>query len=252
MRWLALLVLLACSPAPMQSRAPVVHAKADAPHPGPCATEELGSHGRVIVTYEYGPQARLVREVGRGDARRIQRLWIYDDEGRRARELVIEGDRLHAIWYVYDDRGSLVAIEEDATGKRDVVLRRERDYDAQGRLVRLATLRPDGDTIEEHAFHYDPRGRLVLEIVARGQETDRIEIDLDPGGRIVARRGRREAQRFDYSMTGRLEAMTIERDGRPHRSRRYGYDSAGNLLTTQTLDGDGHVLQSTRHSYACW
>jgi YD repeat-containing protein len=246
---LGLVALIGCASAPA---VPVVHAVPDRQHPGPCVSEEEGPQGRVVVTYEYGPQARIVREIERGGSRMRQRMWSYDDAGRRARELLIDGDRVHAIWYVYDDRGQLVATEEDATGKRDVVLRRAREYDARGRLVRMATTRPDGATIEEHALHYDDAGRLALELVERGSESDVIDIDLDPAGRIVARRGQRETQRFAYSLTGRLASMTVDRHGRLQLVNRYGYDDAGNLLTAETLDGDGTTVRTIRHTYACW
>jgi hypothetical protein len=243
--------LLACAPT-LAPTAPVVHAQADAPLPGPCSTTEDGPSGRVVVAYEYDVRRRLVREVEHGATRQVQRLWSYDDAGRRARQIVVEGDRLRAIWYVYDDRGLLVRTEDDATGKRDVVLRHDRNYDDRGKLVRLATTRPDGEVLREQALHYDNAGRLAWETVVRGPDTDRIAIDLDPAGRIVARRSKREAQRFAYAMTGRLASMTVERNGRPHLERRYAYDSAGNLMHVQTRDAAGRPLRTTIHSYACW
>ncbi|KXU95308.1 hypothetical protein CR51_25255 [Caballeronia megalochromosomata] len=231
----------------------------------------------MAVVNQRGEQWRFTRDAGGrvveevdywGRARRFE----YDIAGRMTRAvdpfgqvLAYSRDPLGRIverragdsereCYAYNARGHLV----EARNPFSFV---QRDYDADGRLVREAQRQQGGEGTlaygydaagrlasqtqswrhageekaafsQTHRFSYDVRGWLTSQQVG---EHEPLRFTLDPMGRITAQRVNEQlVYRYDFDAAGRLARHETELDGSAADSTDYRYDAASNL--TQRRD----------------
>lgn len=253
------------SPQPPVATAPAPAAPAaEQTSPGPCGsrTEAPGGVTTTAHTYDGGRRVRTVRSSPAGQT---QTLWSYDAQGRRRKEVTIDGASVSATTFHYEG-GLLLRTEVDDDGAGHVVERRLRTYD-DGKLVErtVERLRGDGFAVEEtHALHYDQRGRFVYELESKtpadGPTTVRsITVDVDDDGRVQARRidegmtGTFERiSLFSYDSGGRLSTLTRMDGEAVAEVSRHGYDAAGRLVRTSIEDGNGAVHTTTTYDFSCW
>ncbi|MEE2786114.1 MAG: hypothetical protein VX589_02175 [Myxococcota bacterium] len=179
-----------------------------------------------------------------------------------SRQLDDAPTRLAAV-FTYDESGQLI-LEEYVDGQRDEVRRRiARDFDGQGRRLRLEEDR-DGDGVPDTRIvsTFDanaPQMRLDLhDENADGQAEFREQITFDSMGRMIrlARLGG-QADEIDYvdewiyddsgqrlSMTRRLASMEIV------RIETRTYDAMGRLTSIEDRNGSDRILKlSARSTY---
>jgi RHS repeat-associated protein len=152
--------------------------------------------------------------------------------------------------YRYNVRGQLLEIddslfgvhrfERDQGGRKSIHIlpngiRRQFAYDEDDAIVRVVTSHPDGTTLRERTYGYNPIGEITrAETLGDGVET----FDYDAGYRLLRRRpDRAAAEVFAYDPDGNLTAI----DGRPSGfeqgrlrssgSIRYDYDPGGRVIT---------------------
>lgn len=225
--------------------------------------------------YSYGPdgglaQVALVAGGGQRETLRIspdrRTLRVQDAQGHTTEFQLSDAGRVDTIsrdgrtlvLYQRDGQGRLIAADYGAAGRETAA------YDRAGRLVRLARQAggPQG-TDEDHVeLAYDPQGRPVAvkgpgvgvveyrweaDGVAVKQNGASIDLRLDADGRPRSvRRADGEVRRFEYSASGQIQRIQVERgrgsatatfaDGRLVSTRdalggefRFTYDSAGRL-----------------------
>ncbi|MGD2067127.1 MAG: DUF6531 domain-containing protein [Gemmatimonadota bacterium] len=145
--------------------------------------------------------------------------------------------------FEYDPNGNVIAAEND-------VIRIERTFDAEGRLVeerqgedcvvqneydldgnrvsRTATLGTDDGVVRSVEYTYDVLGQVV-QVEGEGQLP--ISIAYDPLGQITQESlGPRLHRDFEYSVDGYRTSQSTAPIGKARIEERFVYNAAGNLL----------------------
>ncbi|MEU9348609.1 RHS repeat-associated core domain-containing protein [Streptomyces sp. NPDC048278] len=170
-------------------------------------TDPLGHSTFLYWTLE----GRLARRVS-GDA---EEQWEYDGEGNLLRHVNAQGAQ-SAYEYSHFD---LMSARTDPGG-----FRYEFDYDSALRLTGVTN--PQGRRWE---YRYDSAGRLISETDFDGAC---ISYAHDPAGRLV-RRTNAAGQEVHFERNQLGQTVTKCAD---ETVTRYGYDSAGRLISAETFD----------------
>lgn len=214
------------------------------------------------LTYEDGHK---VRSVERGPSGERQTLWSYDDDGRRMRQVVIDGASIRTHTFGYENG---VLVQEDVhDGQQDhIVVRRTRTYDASGVLRERDESRWQAGAfvvVDHHALHYDETEAFVYELRTQ-TPTDgpkllhSITVDVDGQGRIIARRvdegmtgSFERVSLYDYAEGGGLATLTEMKGDALHTVARHSYDDQARLIRTEVEDGEGKPLGVTSYAFSC-
>lgn len=216
-----------------------------------------------VYTYEDGRRARAVQ---RGPGGERQTLWSYDAQGRRAKEVIVEGASVTTRTFHYE--ADLLVREDvhDAEAGR-VIAQHRRDYDEAGLLrTRTHSRWSQGDwvLVDAHALHYDERDRFVYELrtrtpIGEPQVLESITVEVDGDGRVIARRvdvgmdgAFERVSLFDFDKKGRLVTANQMEDGAIDSVARHGYDASGRLIRTSVEDGSGQPRSETTYDFSCW
>ncbi|MBF0231601.1 MAG: RHS repeat protein [Desulfamplus sp.] len=191
--------------------------------------EEVGFDGR-IQRYEYDASGYLtgyfdgIRYTGfvrdpLGNLLEKQchegrtQTYQYDESGR----LTEANNSDSQVRFTYDAAGNMLTEQHD-----DAIIRHQ--YNLLG--LRERTDLPDNQVLE---YRYDSEGEL-LEIYLNDQELTNIERDVL--GRPVTFQQGGVSTLYDYDLSGRLQTQNIvNKDQRTLLSRKYDYDTAGNLAS---------------------
>ncbi len=263
--------LLACSsgPGPQPAAAPPTvtpseATRARAQAPGPCQVRNEGFAGVSVtdITYDAGHK---VRAVQRGPSGERQTLWSYDDDGRRTRQVVIEGASIRTHTFGYDQ--GVLAWEEVHDAQQDrIVVRRTRTYDAAGKLrERDESQWVAGAFVvtDHHALHYDESRAFVYELRTKTPPGEppvvhSITVDVDRQGRIIARRvdegmtgSFERVSLYSYDEQGGLATLTEMKGDALHTVARHTYDEQARLVRTEVEDGQGKPLGVTTYAFSC-
>lgn len=234
---------------------------------GPCFSTSSTPTRSTVEWFDYDATGRRVgaRQYGVDEdpttAHPRRQVFIeYDERGRRSKEVVVDETGIRIEYLEYDERGILIASQEDHTGDGTFVLRHERVYDADDRLVERRTLdlRTHPPTpVMERRLRYDAAGRLAGEEISRGGSIETVHVVLDDAGRVTVRVRDTESdgttdevQTFVYDGSGRLWRTVLER-GSVRETAEQRYDANGRLLATVRTAADGTVLSQIEHDYSC-
>lgn len=265
--------LLACSAAQAPSSPPTAAAQDPGPPspatartraPGPCQVRNEGVHGVTVTDIRYDA-GRKVRAVERGPSGERQTLWSYDDNGRRTRQVVIDGAsiRTHTFGYA---RGVLVDEQVHDAEEDRIVIRRTRTYDPAGTLRERDESRWHAGAfvvVDHHALHYDESDAFVYELrtqtpVDGPKVVHSITVETDERGRVIARRvdegmtGTFErVSLYDYDDRGGLATLTEMKGDALQTVARHSYDAQARLVRTEVEDGAGNPVGVTTYVFRC-
>ncbi|MDM5140240.1 DUF6531 domain-containing protein [Aeromonas bestiarum] len=179
---------------------------------------EFGKQETELVTrYERDPMGRLLKKT-LPDGREIQ--FSYDQYG----QLTQVDDGAWPLTFEYDAAGNLLAEHQGWASSYF-------KHDAMGRLSHWQL--PDGNKLAYHYLNGELSG-----IDLNGAELTRHQM---VGGLEIRRSQGALTQQYEYDEQGRLTALRLQRGKQVARERRYGYDSAGNLLQVNDSEqGEQH------------
>ncbi len=263
-----LLVIVGCASAPQAPDAPAQPpreppATAGARVPGACSIRTEGFSGVTTTAFTYADGQRT-RAVQQGPSGSVQTLWTYDPRGRRAKQVVIDGQSIRTHTFAYE-HGVLVR-EDVHEGASVLVERHVREYEGGKLVARSLARRVDAALVEvdRHALHYDAAGRFVYELRTltlpeRPAQVHSVTVEVDEDGRVVARRidegmdGTADrVSLFAFDADGHLTTVTAMRDDRVETVSRHRYGPQGRLVQTEIEDGAGKTVGTTTYDYSCW
>ncbi len=216
-----------------------------------------------VYTYDGGGRTRAVE---RGPSGERQTLWSYDEQGRRAKEIMVDGADITTRTF-HDDRNLLVREDVQAAGSERVTTQHRRHYGNAGVLRERSEVRwSQGGwvVVVQHALHYDDDGGFVYELHTRSplegpRVVEGITIDVDAHCRVIARRVDAgvdgtfdQVALFDFDNAGRLATATQMKGTAIDTVARHGYDDDGHLVRTTVEDAGGQPLSPTDYDFSCW
>ncbi len=237
------------------------------PPRGPCSTTATTPSRITVELFDYdvagrrvGSRLYLAGEDPSTAKPRRQTFVEYDAEGRRSKEVSLSPEGVRVEVFEYDSRGLLIASQEDHRGDGTFVLRHERVYGDQDRLVLRRTLdlrHHPAKVVMERTLRYDARGRLAGEEISDEGAVESVHVVIDEAGRVTVRvrdlgsdGTTDEVQTFVYDEAGRLSQTVFERGG-DRETTEHRYDAEGRLHATLRTGADGTILSRVEHDYGC-
>ena len=184
-----------------------------------------------VSSFETTSNGFVIRDVFNPKGNRTER-WHRGTDGSEKSE-----------WWVYDEAGRVRSHETSGVFPETSVY----DYDARGRLLRVATHSPQGERVAE-SYRYDDDGSSTLTIIPRPVPQNlQVTVCADAllgysldAVRIVVRQ--------DGFGRPRSRAL-YDIDGRIIRKVSFRYDAAGHLLEEGEINFEGAISQDFRDSY---
>lgn len=224
--------------------------------------EAFNGSTETVYTYDGG---RRTRAVERGPGGERQTFWSYDPQGRRSKEVVVDGETVTTRTFHYD-RDLLVRVDVHDSAAGRVVAQHWRRYDDAAVLKeRTETRWYEGEwvVVDQHALHYDDDGRFVYELrtlapIDGALAVESVTVDVDSHGRVIARRvdvgmdgSFERVSLFDFDDAGRLATVTQMNGEAIDTVARHRYDD-GHLVRTTVEDARGRPLSTTTYDLSCW
>lgn len=240
---------------------------------------EFNAEGYPITVYDFSTDGKI----------EAKKEYTYDRSGTKIVAAIIEqysaaGDLELLLHYRFDERGRLQDYREVNAQGHD--RRMQYTYNAQGKLLRLQYIEPDGLPGGAEVYTYNAAGTEAAmdKTDIAGDLIERVTWKLDPKGRIIAENRYAGAgtpillfsYAFTYDSKGRLirkdkisrdlvpsgyESWTYDAFGHAteHKMQETGeekpmrevskYDGSGRMTQAITYNGDGSIFQWYKYSY---